>query len=737
VIRFGLRLAVASGREAAARLAVIAAAVAVGVGMLLAVVAAVHATGAQNARYAWLNTGAGSTADENGPLWWLLRYDRYDGRGIVQVDVAAVGAGAPVPPGLPRLPGPGEYYASPALAALLASEPADQLADRYAGRQVGTIGDEALPSPGSLVVVVGHAPDELAGRPEAVRVRSIMATDPADCADCFAGNGPDAVMMLLAIVAAAILFPLLMLTAGATRLSAARREQRFAAMRLVGATPRQISAISAVESTTSAVLGTILGFGLYFAVRPALSEISFTFERFHPADVVLEPLDVVVVALGVPLLAALAARVALRRVHISPLGVVRRVTPRPPRAWRLIPLLLGVAELAYFIGRRPATSDKQILAYISGMLLMMVGLVMAGPWLTMVGSRLLALRSGRPATLIAARRLADDPRAGFRAVSGLMLALFVTSVATGVITTIVAERGPGAGGPAQATVLAQSFWDEPVPADRFPRAGLSADLRAIPGVRGVVVVHENPDFGPNGADLPGLVPCADLADRPTLGRCEPGARVASVFDGLVDFRDARAGRAAGTWPAAELSPDDVARLPVLSVVVETNGSVTALEQARTRLATEFPLVRPANTAREWESDFTSTLVQWQRLADVVIVASLAIAGCSLAVSVAGGIGERKRPFSLLRLAGVQMAVLRRVVVLESAVPLLVVAVLATGGGFLAAHLFLTSQFEYSLVAPEPAYYVIVAAGLLASLAIIASTLPLLRRVTGPETARNG
>jgi hypothetical protein len=30
----------------------------------------------------------------------------------------------------------------------------------------------------------------------------------------------------------------------------------------------------------------------------------------------------------------------------------------------------------------------------------------------------------------------------------------------------------------------------------------------------------------------------------------------------------------------------------------------------------------------------------------------------------------------------------------------------------------------------------VAAGLLAALAIIASTLPVLRRVTGPETARN-
>jgi hypothetical protein len=34
------------------------------------------------------------------------------------------------------------------------------------------------------------------------------------------------------------------------------------------------------------------------------------------------------------------------------------------------------------------------------------------------------------------------------------------------------------------------------------------------------------------------------------------------------------------------------------------------------------------------------------------------------------------------------------------------------------------------------YYLVVLAGLLASLAVIASTLPLLNRITGPEVARN-
>jgi predicted lysophospholipase L1 biosynthesis ABC-type transport system permease subunit len=118
------------------------------------------------------------------------------------------------------------------------------------------------------------------------------------------------------------------------------------------------------------------------------------------------------------------------------------------------------------------------------------------------------------------------------------------------------------------------------------------------------------------------------------------------------------------------------------------------------------------------------------------VVSLCIAGCGLAVSVVAGLNDRKRPFSLLRLTGVQLGTLRRVVALETAVPLLIIAVVAAGSGFLAAGLFVKSQLDYSLQPPGASYYVTVVAGLAVSLGVIASTLPLLKRITGPDTARN-
>ncbi|MGH3732616.1 MAG: FtsX-like permease family protein [Acidimicrobiales bacterium] len=124
------------------------------------------------------------------------------------------------------------------------------------------------------------------------------------------------------------------------------------------------------------------------------------------------------------------------------------------------------------------------------------------------------------------------------------------------------------------------------------------------------------------------------------------------------------------------------------------------------------------------------------MTDVVIVASLIIATCSLAVNIAAGLGERKRPFSLLRLTGVPTSLLHRVVALETALPLLMVAVVSIAVGLVSAALFLHSQVGIAFQLPGFAYWATVLGGLAASLAIIASTFPILSRITGPEVARN-
>jgi FtsX-like permease family len=775
MIRLGLRLTLNGGREAAVRLILIAAAVSLGVSLVLISLAGINAVNTQNARYAWLETGQGHTspagsaststtgrASTADPLWWLLRADHFADQTIARVDVAATGPRSPVPPGIPHLPEAGQFYASPALSSLLRSTPAGELGDRFPGHQIGTIGAAALPAPNSLVIVIGHTSGQLSHVPGAAKVTSISTTPPSGCngSACAIGLGisSSGIDLILSVVAAALLFPVLIFIGTATRLSAARREQRFAAIRLVGATPRQVSVISAVESSVAAAAGVAVGFGLFFLLRTPLAAVPFTGVPFYPGDLSLSPEDILAVAIGVPVVAAATARLALRRVQISPLGVTRRVTPRPPRAWRLIPLLAGLAELAYFVAAgHPKSIGGQVRAFLPGFLLIMAGLVIAGPWLTMAGARVMTRRARRPDTLIAARRLADNPRAGFRAVSGLVLALFVTAVAVGVITTIVAYRGAPSGGAAASNIVTdqlgygngEAVSVQGAPASAPVSDALLAHLRSIQGVRSVALIHTNPlgimvpasklglkaPPSQRGSVPAGLISCAQLSRLPLLGRCPAGAAAAAIpSGGFLGFDQSRAST---VWPAAAISAQRLQHLPVQAIFVGTNGSASAIERARTALERAYPyLSDPPTTIGEFSAQSTRDSVEFEQLAEVVILVSLPIAGCTLAVSVAAGLTDRKRPFSLLRLTGAPLGVLRRVVALESAVPLLITAVVSTGLGFLAAGLFLNAQMGYSLRPPGAEYYIIVVAGLAASLGIIASTLPVLNRITGPETARN-
>ena len=743
MIRLGLRLTLGSGREAALRVLVTAAAVALGVGLLLAALAGVNGLHAQTDRGAWLDTSAQASPpiSASDRLWWLSSTDQFSNQAIDRVDVAATGPSAPVPPGLFHLPGPGEYYASPALTALLNSEPANELRDRYPGRQVGTIGAAALPSPNSLIIVVGHTVSQLSQVPGAVEVGAIQRT-PANCYACqnAVGSGP-VLQFILAGGAVALLLPVLILIATASRLSAARREERFAAMRLVGATPGQIAVISAVEAVVAAVAGVAAGFALFFSFRPLLYHVPFTGAPLAEGDLSLHWIDVVLAVIGVPVAAVVSARLALRRVQISPLGVNRRASSRPPRIVRIIPLLAGIAVLAYFdaVGK-PGAIGGQLLELLVGFVLLVVGLVLAGPWFTTAGSRLMVKRASRPATLIAGRRLLDNPKAAFRFISGLVIALFVASAMIGALSSIAAASSSGGGSVGKDT-LADPFCSFstsncPTSAEVPSVPGqVLAELRTTPGVRSVTVVHESPSQAQQMKSF-GVVACDQLAKTPAIGKCAPGATVASLGYFLSNLLGHHSHASSTVWPSADLSVAKAARLPVDAVVVATDGSSSSIERARTTLEGVFPFQGTPVAVEALDPLTARLLAMIQDMTDVIIVASLIIAACSLAVNIVAGLGERKRPFSLLRLTGVPTALLHRVVALESALPLLLVAAVSIVVGLVSAALYLHSQVGIAFRIPGISYWTTVLGGLAASLAIIASTFPLLNRITGPEVARN-
>ena len=102
--RLGFRLTLRSGREALTRLLVTMGAVAVGVTVLLIVLADFHAFQSTNAKPSWETaraaSGSGQTGSSADMELWNYSLTVFGGRTIKQLDVAALGPNAPVPPGV-------------------------------------------------------------------------------------------------------------------------------------------------------------------------------------------------------------------------------------------------------------------------------------------------------------------------------------------------------------------------------------------------------------------------------------------------------------------------------------------------------------------------------------------------------------------------------------------------------------------------------------------------------------
>ncbi len=743
MIRLGLRLSLSSGREAAARLALIVVGVAAGVAVLLATLSLFNAFQATGGRPCWeCTTGSAPSgwaldATADGALW-NYHEDFYAGRTIKRLDAAALGTRAPVVPGLSRMPGPGQYYASPALAGLLDSAPPEELAARFPGTRAGLIGDAALSGPDELVIVVGRTPDQVAAMPGARQVDTVSAVSTMPAVD----DSADVYRFGFGVAAVGLIVPLLVLVGTATRLAAARRETRFAAIRLVGATTRQINVLATVDAALGALAGALAGLAVFQLVRPAVAGVRITGARFFPELVAPHAWQYAAVLGGVPVVAACAALWSLRRVRVSPLGVARKTAASPPRAWRVIPLLAGLGMFAGPVYRNGKSDD--LLAVVA-LALVMVGLMLAGPWLTMVAARLTARLTRGGATLLAARRLAADPKAAFRSVSGLVLAVFIGTTISALVPAVVAGQQKVAGGTLN-DVLGARF-DRPGVSGLSPRAGteLLDRLHARPGVDVLPIyalpidaradmehVPPRPE-GPPPA--PYVVECSDLARFPVLGRCPEGARaVAGNFARIVGADNPLTVDRLLPLAGPASTPASADGLDLAAVMITTRDPAM-LERLRTLLA-GYTVEAPMTFAEVAEVR-ADLYTRAENVALAIVGLTLVAGACGLVVAAGGGLVERRQPFTLLRLAGTPTRTLAAVVLLESALPLVLAAALAAGAGFGVAEPLIDAlaMKSASIAMPGSVYFASLGGGLAASLLVILTTLPLLRRMTTPDNAR--
>lgn len=768
MIRLGLRLVAAGGRSGAVSVVLTALAVAFGTSFLLFALSFEPATAARYNHAAWRDTpGRLDLQTATTGLMLARTDDHVAGRKLVRMDVAALSADAPVPPGIDQVPAPGETYVSPALAALMASMPVDQLAARF-GTVVGTIGADGLMAPDELAAIVGRAPGDL--RADGARVveelngtRNIpVPSNPL-------------IRILVVITVVGALAPVAVFVASATRLSAARREQRLAALRLAGATPGQVTRLAAVEALVATVPGALGGVLAFYLLRPAVAMVPLGQATWFPETISPPLVPAIALLLLVQVVGVAAAVVALRRVQVSPLGVRRRERRRPLRRARLVPLVLSLGLFAFGVARfasdAQGATDELLWILGAGFFGIIVSIAIAGPWITAgVGALLTRLARG-PVALLAGRRLNDEPRGAFGAIGGVVMAVFVGSAYLSI-----AAFASAASPVEERLAVRPDVLMVTVPGDGSRAGTAAASLATVEGVEDVATVREVSIDGADGTSQLGVVAdcrsfiavlsAPELSCGDGLVHLGPGgtpvtsgtvrsaiflgpySSVGVTFDDVpLDVPAAAIDRYApeGLAPEARLAlpalviepaafPDGADPFPVTRLAIRTDGDPASIERARTAAQVALP-TSVVRTVGEVATDASALVTELGRVVSLGVVVAMLLAGASLAIAVISGLVERRTPFALLRLAGMPLARLRAILVLEAAAPLVAVAALSAVLGMLVAQLLIRAIPTREVPLPDLGVAVLLAVATAGALAVVLAAMPMVGRITGSEANR--
>lgn len=717
------RLAIVGSRGSRGRLLAIAAGVAIGVAILLVLWGARNGLHARDERSSWtlvwgapqVTTADGQPAELTEDS--LLAYqtvDYFRDERIMRVGVATLpGTTVPFPAGITP-PAPGEYYASPALADLIDSTPSDQLGDRY-GTRAGILPDEALVGPDALVVMVGYDPAEAA------------ASDNFELLSGFNETGRSvnqAYQTILVIGGIAVFFPVVLFISIVTQLGAAQRQESFATLRLIGAPPRTVVSVAAVEMAVTSLVGAIAGVVLSRLVRPLAAMVPINGETSFTSDFEVSPTVTILVVIAMVAVSTIAAASRIRRAGIGPLGGSRQLREGRPSWLRVLPLLVGIgtmllATLSIDHTFLPAGLVGPLL--ILGFTVICLGLVVIGPWVTYQVSRLVSRAARSAEAVIACSRILATPAATFRSVGGLVVAVFLVSVFAGS-ASVVEEQVTPREAPGLMPVDMLTVSGDDVASPDTIEALWSTD-----GVTGVIPGHAIDQ----DSELAGMV-AVSRDDALALG-FEHVPEAGWVGFDAADFTAAERD---GDPELFVVDPDEVGEPDRLYVA--TDGSPDAIERARTAVDVSAGVSSIAMTRADLADFGTTRLVNSLAvLAYLGIFFAVTIAGISLAVSTVAAMLDRKRVLGLMRLMGMPAGSIRRIIGMEAAVPLAAVLGGSIGLGFLVAWMIVTrlGNGDYAMGWPDPLYFVTLAVSLALAVLSISTGAATVNRNTSVSATR--
>jgi predicted lysophospholipase L1 biosynthesis ABC-type transport system permease subunit len=181
-------------------------------------------------------------------------------------------------------------------------------------------------------------------------------------------------------------------------------------------------------------------------------------------------------------------------------------------------------------------------------------------------------------------------------------------------------------------------------------------------------------------------------------------------------------------------PGGVDSFPVSRLAILTDGDPATIERVRTAVELALP-TSVVRTVGEAATDSASLVIELGRVVTLGVFVAMLLAGASLAIAVISGLVERRTPFALLRLAGLPLARLRAVLVLEAAAPLVAVATLSAVLGMFVTQLLLRALPTREIPLPDLGVAVLLAVATAGAIAVVLAAMPLVGRITGAEANR--
>jgi hypothetical protein len=741
-IWLGMRLAATGGSDSRLRAGLTALGVALGVALLLFGASVPTMLSAHNARLQARVPETGPRPARSAHLLVDALGTNFHGADISVVALQRTGTQPALPPGLSRIPAPGEMFVSPALGQLLRSARGVELRHRLNARVVGTIADAGLAGPAELFAYMGAAD---------------LAVHGATEVSSFGSHGSEAdssplITLLVILMVVALLLPIGVFVATASRFGSEQRNARLAALRLLGLERAGTARVAAGEALFGSMIGVLAGIaGFILILRPLvprtdIAGISVFTQDVHPSL----PLAVLVLVL-VPVAAVAFALLAMRQVAIEPLGVSRR--GRPPRrrlAWRLCTPALGFLLLASLIGSsdRLASTGGEVEAS-AGIVLVLIGVCALLPWL--VEAAVLRVDGGSVAWLLAVRRLRMDHGTSGRVVGAIGLAV-AGAIA---LQTVFAGAEHGQSN-APAALRGLVVVTELRARGSDPAAVVTRRLHGLAGVRDVIV------SGDPQQNLPvSIASCATITELTEANGCGPDSSY--VVRGLGGaYRPGQEIRVNGRTLRVPASAKRVnirggfgnvdGFLDVAPVLVTPTAATGLGLRAMTlsvalrlkptgddedRLWDALGALDPLAQVTDVDGSIAPrdpTIVKLRRVLTAGAVAVLLVIGASLLVSIVEQLRERRRVLAVMSAFGTRASTLVGSVLWQTALPVLLGLVLAIGlGAALGAVLMkivgLPIGFDWGSVALLAGAGVAVVAG------VTCLTLPILLAQISPEALR--